>query len=142
LESASDQALRNQYTVMLEKLLPQRIEHLIAVTEYFPEIDNTVKVHIYKWDNIPHHFNEVWRVIVLEGKRLDGSEYGIYSLTCHGRGKAYGLKGKQCRYCAGIKFSYYPAPKGFKIIDRDFHHKIFDIFIGTMKESNSRILRI
>lgn len=136
--SVRETVLASQFTLMLNKVLPQRPEHLIAAMHYEPRYYKYIFVHAHKFERIPSHFDEVMFWIERAGKDLNGTKYGIYALTPHGRGLKYGLVGKDCRYKAGciVEFS---ENKGLKPVEVKFNHVVFNKLLASIKDINRRM---
>lgn len=136
--SISERLSAGEYTLILNKCVHQRPEHIISVKTYFPKIHKYVFAHVHKFEEIPSHFNEIHYMILRKGKEIDGSIYGRYALTPHGRGKAHGLKGSDCRYKAGCIINF-DAKNSYVIKDKKFNQIAFNKLLSTVKEVNAKL---
>lgn len=132
---------RSQFSLQLQKILPQREEHMVVMLPKAPKTHPFVFVNTEDWDTIPEDFNEVYNAMLRLGRETDGSEYGDYSLTLHGRGKKYGQFDKdKARRIAGCNISY-SREKGLKVSKLSCNIDVFLMLLKQMREINFRILK-
>jgi hypothetical protein len=129
---------RGQYTLWLVKKIPQRPEHMITATSWYPKVYPYKFITLHKWEKIPEHFNDIFHIIIRKGS-IDGSIYGLYSLVLHGRGKRFSQTNpEEVRYRAGADFVF-TASKGLRITEINFHQSEFLRLLHTIKEVNSKL---
>jgi len=142
--SLYDEITRSQFILILSKILPQRPEHIATVISWFPKMYPYKHVTIEKFEKIPRTFFPIYHAVLFKGGKLeDGSVYGTYSLTLHGRGKRYGQnRPSKARYLAGCKFIYdISKPKPIRIVDLKCNIRVFLNMLHTVKDVNAVILR-
>ena len=132
--SVIDELKRGQYEVILVKKLPQRPEHVASAIRRHPKMYPYVFVTIHKFEKIPEHFWTIYFAILRKGA-IDGTVYGNYSLTLHGRGKKYGNPPKEARYRKGC--SFYFTSQGIKVYDVGFGHSAFRMLLNSIAEVNA-----
>jgi hypothetical protein len=100
--SVKEEIERTQYCLMVIKIIPQRPEHIASAIKRHPHMYPYRFVCIHKFEKIPDNFFEVYHVMLRKGKQIDGTPYGHYYLSLHGRGKRFGVyKPKEVKYRAG-----------------------------------------
>jgi len=136
--SLLDELKRGQYEVMLIKKLPQRPEHVASTIHRHPKMYPYIFVTIHKFEKIPESFWDIYFAIIRKGA-VDGTIFGRYALSLHGRGKKYGNKATEARYRKGCSFSF--TQKGFRFYDIGFAHQAFKVLISSAGEVNARLQR-
>ena len=129
----------SQYTIILTKKVKQRDEHLISAMTYEPKYFRWCHVFVSHFSRIPSHFDEIFRAMETEGRQLNGTRFGVYALCPHGRGKVYGIPGKECRYRKGAIVDY-DSKRGLIVRNIKFHHRAFDKLLKTVDEVNAKLL--
>jgi hypothetical protein len=133
-----DELARGQYFVVLVKIVRQRPEHVATALKRHPRTYGWKFVTIEKFDAVPEHFREVFHAIMTKGICVDGTAYGGYALTPHGRGKKYGVfKPEETRYRAGCKITL--DQRGITIREVKFHSAQFLKLLETHWEVNQYI---
>jgi len=137
--SLLDELKRGQYVLLVQKKLPQRPEHIASTLKRHPTMYRKVFITLYKFDKIPESFWDVYHVILRKGA-VDGTIYGEYALTLHGRGRKYGNPPYEAKYRAGCSFIF-THNKGFRFFDIRCSHVAFRALIESAREVNAYLLR-
>jgi len=130
--------LANKFEMFVQKHINQEPIHIIAIMPYFPKIYPYRFITIHTFEHIPSHFNEVAHIIRTKGIDVDGTPYGRYSLTLHGRGKKYGGSPKHVKYLAGC-LVLYDGAHGFQIREKKFGNMVFDHMLKTHMDTNAKL---
>jgi len=141
-ESLYSEVKRSQFTMQLVKLVKQRPEHIATVVRWFPKVYPYVFVLVEKYEEIPEHFSEVFHAIVRKGREIDGSPYGRYALTLHGRGKKYGQTNPGLvKFLGGCVFVFNPKNRKqpLKVVKLKCRFDVFLKFLSTMNDVNAVI---
>jgi len=131
---------RKKYTLQIVKKILQRPEHLASVLHWSPKAYKYRFITIHKFEEIPEHFIDIFRVILHKGIKVDGTSYGLYELVLHGRGKKYGQTDPQkAKWLGGATILY--DSKGLKIKRIQVRIPIFLKLLRTINDVNNFIRR-
>jgi len=141
--SLYDEIQRQQYKLILSKIIEQDPMFIATMIKRFPKIYRFKFHTIEVYEKIPEHFWEIYHAIKLLGPKVDGSEYGVYALTLHGRGKKYGqTDADKARYLAGCKIVYdVTKEQPLTVKDVKCSIRVFDSLLRTISDINALILR-
>jgi len=86
----SEELGRGQYSVLLAKKLPQRVEHMASLSWKYTKMHDKKFYHIHWFPMIPVSLREIIRMIDLKGMKYDGLVEGEYHLLVRPRGEGHG----------------------------------------------------
>ena len=115
---------RAQYCLMLIKIIPQRPEHIASAIKRYPHMYPYRFICIRKFEKIPDNFFEIYQAMLREGRQIDGTPYGHYYLSLHGRGRKFGVYNpKEVKYRAGCHVRF--DARGIKFSEIRCSHPAF-----------------
>jgi hypothetical protein len=134
--SLTDKVERMKYTLQVVKKVEQRPEHIASVLYWSPKVYKFKFITIHKFEEIPEHFIDIYRVILFKGAQVDGTPQGLYELVLHGRGKKYGQTNpERAKWLGGATISY--DSKGLQVKRIQVRIPVFLKLLRTIKDVNS-----
>lgn len=124
--SVKEELERAQYVLILVKKILQRPDFVASKygLKMHPHLYPYRFITVHKFDKIPENFFEVYNIILKKGRQVDGTPYGNYYLTLHGRGKKFGqYNPKEAKYRAGCDVIY--DASGIKFANINCSHPAF-----------------
>jgi len=122
--SVKEEIERSQYVLILVKKIPHRPEHIASALKRHPHLYPYRFITVHKFEKIPENFFDVYLMMIRKGKQVDGTPYGLYYLSLHGRGKKFGVfNPKEVRYRAGCHVSF--DASGIRFFDIRCSHPAF-----------------
>jgi len=89
--SLKEEIGRGKFGILICKKLPQRPEHIGALSRKYTKMDLTTKNHIHYFPTIPESLIDVVRIIDMKGAKYDGKVEGEYALTVRPHGMGSGV---------------------------------------------------